>query len=125
MARDAVTLDAPVRAIALAALKDECHHEGWLLYAAHVRGTHVHVVVEAEPPPEQVIGKFKAYASRALNARYGRVSKRWSRHGSTRRLWSPGEVDSAVEYVVQRQGKPMAVYEKPNRWSSLAVAGRP
>jgi len=30
-------------------------------------------------------------------------------------------VDSAVEYVVHRQGKPMAVYEKPNRWLSLAA----
>ena len=37
------------------------------------------------------------------------------------RLWSPGEVDSAVHYVVYRQGDPMAVYEKPNRWSFLAT----
>ena len=117
MARDAVSLDGNARSVAPIAIQDVCRHEGWTLYAAHVRSTHVHVVVEAEPSPEEVMGKLKAYASRALNRRSGRISQRWSRHGSTRHLWSPAEVDGAVDYVVYRQGEAMAMYQKPDRWS--------
>ena len=121
MLRDAVTLDQNARAVVLAVIQSVCRHQGWTLYAVHVRGTHVHVVVAAELSPEQVMGKLKSYASRALNRCQGRHPKRWSRHGSTRRLWSPREVDSTVEYVVHRQGDPMAVYEKPDRWSQLVI----
>jgi REP element-mobilizing transposase RayT len=117
----AVTLDAQSRAIVLATIQDVCRHQSWTLYAAHVRATHVHVVVEAEPPPEEVMGKLKAHTSRAVNRHVGHNPKRWTRHGSTRRLWSPREVDSAVQYVIHRQGDPMALYEKPNRWSFLAT----
>ena len=120
--RGPVTLVEGSRAIVLATIQDVCSHQRWTLYAAHVRGTHIHVVVEAEPPPEQVMGKLKAYTSRALNRHGGHDPKRWTRHGSTRRLWSPGEVDTAVHYVIHRQGAPMAVYEKPDRWSFLAVS---
>ena len=63
--------------------------------------------------------KLKAYGSRALNRRFGFREKRWVRHGSTRRLWSPAEVDVTVDYVVRRQGEPMAVYEDCERWSEV------
>jgi REP element-mobilizing transposase RayT len=78
-------------------------HRGWSLLAAHVRSNHVHTVVEAEVPPERVMGDFKAYASRRLN----RMSldapnrKRWARHGSTRWLWQPQHVSAAMQYVVR------------------------
>ncbi len=120
MARDAVNLHRNARGVVLVAIQDVCRHQGWTLYGAHVRSTHVHVVVEAQPSPEEVMGKLKAYASRVLNRRGGQNSKRWSRHGSTRRLWSPMEVDAAVEYVVYRQGEAMAVYERLDRWSAVS-----
>ena len=41
-----------------------CVRRGWSLLAAHVRSNHVHTVVEAEVPPERVMGDFKTYASR-------------------------------------------------------------
>ncbi len=81
----AVTLDAQSRAIVLATIQDVCRRQSWTLYAAHVRATQVHVVVEAEPPPEEVMGKLKAHASRAVNRHAGHNPKRWTRHGSTRR----------------------------------------
>ena len=49
---------------------------------------------------------FKAYASRKLGA--GR--KRWTRHGSTRYLWTDEDVKAAIRYVVEGQGEPMAMY---------------
>jgi hypothetical protein len=84
-----------------------------------VRATHVHIVLQAEAGPEHVLGKCKAYASRALNERFGFRAQRWSRHGSTRRLWSASEVDGAVYYVIHQQGVPMEVYEFVGRWSDV------
>jgi hypothetical protein len=54
---------------------------------------------------------FKAYSTRALN-RSGldkRDAKRWTRHGSTRRLWRERDVEAAIRYVIDEQGEPMAV----------------
>ena len=84
----------------------------WNLLAAHVRTTHVHVIVEAEIPPERIMNEFKAYASRELNRlEPGNFSrKRWTRHGSTRWLWNDQDVLNAIRYVVDEQGEPMTVF---------------
>jgi REP element-mobilizing transposase RayT len=89
-----------------------CGHRGWSLLAAHVRSTHVHTVVDAEVPPEQVMSTFKAYASRRLN-RTGLDEpdrRRWAHHGSTRWRWNPEHVSAALQYVVDEQGEPMSVF---------------
>jgi len=88
----------------------------------HVRPTHVHVVVRAERTPERVMNAFKAYASHEMNARGldNPERKRWTRHGSTRYLWKRENVEAAVDYVVQNQGNPMAVFD--SRAGSPAAA---
>ena len=63
--------------------------------------------------PQKAITQLKAFASRALNRSGKQCRKRWSRHGSTKYLWGPSSVDAAVDYVVQQQGPPMAVYLNP------------
>ena len=105
-------LDAKRRGVVLKAIRGVCSHRGWLLLAAHVRMTHVHVVVDAGAPPEKVMNDFKAYASWALNeAGLDRPErKRWARHGSTRYLRTPEEIRAAVHYVVSEQGEAMAVF---------------
>jgi REP element-mobilizing transposase RayT len=106
-------LDQIRRDIVMGAIRDVCAHRGWVLVAAHVRSNHVHTVVQAEVPPERVMGDFKAYASRRLNSM--RLDdprrKRWARHGSTRWLWKPQHVSAAVQYVVAEQGEAMSVFE--------------
>ncbi len=108
-------LDAPRRSIVLEALRTGCIHRGWALIAAHVRTTHVHVVVTAKDDPNAVMTALKAYATRDLNAsgldRPGR--KRWTRHGSTCDLRTPEAAQRAARYVVEHQGQPMAVYAAP------------
>src|SRR5262249_40856381 len=71
--------------------------------------THVHVVLQAELPPERVMNILKSYASRALNhlGLDGTDRKRWTRHGSTRYLWRDDDVIHAIEYVV---------HNKESRW---------
>ena len=106
-------LDQIRRDVVLAAIQEVCAHRGWSLLAAHVRSNPVHTVVEAEGPPERVMGDFKAYASRHLNGM--RVDepnrKRWAHHGSTRWLWKPQHVSAAVQYVVAEQSEAMSVFE--------------
>src|SRR5437899_1305899 len=62
-------LDTSGRQIILQAIQEFCAHREWTLIAAHVRTTHVHVVVEAETQPEAVLHDFKFYATRCLNQR--------------------------------------------------------
>jgi REP element-mobilizing transposase RayT len=54
------------RRIVLQTAIDVCRHRGWILKAAHVRTTHVHLVVEAEIAPERIMNSVKSYSSRAL-----------------------------------------------------------
>jgi hypothetical protein len=58
------------------------------------------------------MNEFKSYASRALNHldRDGPDRKRWARHGSTRWLWKDEDLQKALQYVVEEQGEPMALF---------------
>ena len=107
------SLDQIRRDVVLEAIQEVCAHRGWSLLAAHVRSNHVHVVVDAETPPERVMSDFKAYASRRLNRTSldGPDRKRWARHGSTRWLWKPQHVSAAIQYVVAEQGDAMSVFQ--------------
>jgi REP element-mobilizing transposase RayT len=106
-------LDAPRRQVVLNAIREVAEYRGWQLLAAHVRTTHVHVVVSSTESPERIMNDFKGYASRRLNEagfeNAGR--KRWTRHGSNPYLWKPRDVEAAVHYVLREQGEPMAVFD--------------
>ncbi len=105
-------LDRYGRAAVLGAIQEVCLHRRWSLLAAHVRSSHVHVVVEADARPEKVMSDFKAYASRALRRLDGEgpSRRRWARHGSTRWLWQDQDVRDAIRYVVEEQGEAMEVF---------------
>ena len=106
-------MDSVRRETVLEAIQAVCGHRAWSLLAAHVRSNHVHAVVEAEAPPERIMGDFKAYASRRLNEmKLDKANrKRWARHGSTRWLWKAENVLAAIQYVVAEQGEAMSVFE--------------
>ncbi|MBZ5674805.1 MAG: hypothetical protein LAP61_11210 [Acidobacteriia bacterium] len=110
MAEPIYALNNARRRVVLAAIRQVCVHRGWLLIAAHVRMTHVHVVVSADLVPEIPMQAFKAYASRLLNVHERARIHRWTRHGSTRYLWKTENVAGAVRYVIDGQGEPMAVF---------------
>ena len=107
-------LDSQQRALVLESILEVCSYRGWELLAAHVRSSHVHMVVVAEESPERILHDVKAYASRALNQSGLDESSgpRWTRHGSTRYLWKPEQIGAAIHYVFREQGEPMAVWEK-------------
>ena len=93
----------------LEAIQEVCDFRGWGLIAAHVRSTHVHVVVDLPVEPSSALRDFKAYASRGLNL--GRPARRyWSRGGSKRRLLTAEAIRSAVRYAAEEQGGEMALF---------------
>jgi REP element-mobilizing transposase RayT len=108
-----IRVRAKRREVVLTSVGQRCLERQWNLLAAHVRTNPVHVVVEAEARPERVMNDLKSFASRCLNRKAldGPDRKRWAWHGSTRWLWKREEVSAAIEYVVERQGDPLAVFQ--------------
>jgi REP element-mobilizing transposase RayT len=112
-------LDAKHRQATLQALCEIVRRKGWALHAAHVRSNHVHLVVTAAGAPERVMNDVKTAVSRRLNKMFPaeRDRKRWTRHGSTRYLWTEEAVAEKVHYVLHGQGEPMETFpsaEFPN-----------
>lgn len=114
MDQPAYSMDKPRRQAVLASLVERCSNRKWVLLAAHVRTNHVHLVIEAEVRPERLMNDLKSFASRRLNELGfdGADRRRWARHGSTRWLWKRDAVAAAIQYVVDKQGEKMDVYEK-------------
>ena len=91
---------------------ETCEYNSWKLLAVHVRSNHAHVVLRADIAAERVMGKMKCYATKALKKNYPEVSQRqsfWGRHGSTQNIWAPEKLFPVLYYVVENQGKPMAL----------------
>ncbi|MGD9693422.1 MAG: hypothetical protein AB7G17_07755 [Phycisphaerales bacterium] len=83
----------------------ECRRRGWALRGVNARTNHVHAVIGgAEQSAEEVMRLVKAGATRAVR-RAGLVDTTplWTRHGSTRYLWTSEEMAAAVRYVMQGQ----------------------
>lgn len=102
----AIVLSEAHRATVAEAIERICHDRGWTLSALNVRTNHVHAVVAAPDPPERVMHAMKSFATRRLREMrlVGEDRRLWSRHGSTRYLWKPREVQEACRYVVESQG---------------------
>ena len=80
-------------------------------------------IVDAEADPTRVMNDFKTYSSRSLKS-LGLDPpdrRRWARHGSTRWLWNPESISTAINYVIEAQGEPMAVF-RAHTWDRLAYA---
>jgi hypothetical protein len=87
-----------------------------VLHAAHVRASHIHIVVTAEWTPERALNDFKTAASRRLNKAFPAERDRthWTRHGSTRYLRNEDAVAEKVHYVLHEQGEPLERFPDPS-----------
>ena len=106
-------LDVRRREIILKTICEVANHRNWQLWAVHVRTNHVHIVVSADARPEKVMSDFKAWSSRRLREALNESAEidRWTRHGSTRYLWSEEQVDAEIRYTLEGQGEPMACFD--------------
>jgi REP element-mobilizing transposase RayT len=94
------------RAAVESALRNVCFHRGYGLSAINVRTNHAHIVASAQATPEAMMNAFKANATRELREAelIATDQKVWSRGGSTKYLWKPRSVDTAIDYTVNGQG---------------------
>ncbi len=105
-------LGASERQVVETAIREVCVFRAYNLFALNVRTEHAHIVSGNHGKPERMKDSFKAYSSRALRAA-GLIStdfRPWSRHGSTRYLWTEDHVALAVDYVVNGQGGELPVF---------------
>jgi len=95
------------------AIREVCINRHYELFALQARTNHVHIVVSVVGKPESVMNSFKAYATRHLRNQglLSTESKLWSRHGSTRYLWTEKHIEIAVEYVVDGQGDELPSFD--------------
>ncbi len=93
-------LDLGDALVVLDAVRETCTYRSWFLLAAHVRRTHIHLVVDGIVEPSGAIRDFKAYASRALNSQ--EPCRRWARGGNARSLANARAVNAAAGYVAGR-----------------------
>ena len=108
-----IKLRAVERRIVEDAIREVCSVRGYILFALNVRTNHVHVVVNNCGKVERMMDSFKAYCTKALRAanRIGAETKLWSRHGSTRYLWTERHLELAVDYVLNGQGDDLPVFD--------------
>ena len=124
MTAPAYILDCGATSTVLESIRRSCAIKFWLLCAAHIRSTHVHVVIMSREKPERVMAYLKHYASSALNRQDDERRRRWTSHGSTRWLWEPDNIDRAIDYVLNRQGAPMAVHRLARHWMEAIEPSR-
>jgi REP element-mobilizing transposase RayT len=111
---ETVSLDEKRRPVVEKTIREVCDHRNWLLRAINVRTNHVHTVVTADRGPEPVMDTFKAYATRRMTEAglWQRGRKTWSRHGSTRWLWTARSVELAIDYVLNCQGDELPNFDE-------------
>jgi REP element-mobilizing transposase RayT len=105
-----IKLNAFCRNTVLQAILEVCKFRGWFAHSVHVRSNHVHIVVSGQEEPERMMRDFKIYATRAIKNHGDKISaeKYWTRHGSTKYIWTKEKLRSSIEYVRSGQGNIMA-----------------
>ena len=111
---EAVVLDSEAREIVKEAILETCRFREWLLYAAHIRSTHIHLVLKADARPERALVDLKAYATRILRKNGYKQQRFWTRHGSTRYLSTVSQLNKSIHYTISEQGDPMSIYIAPD-----------
>jgi REP element-mobilizing transposase RayT len=100
----------------LAQFQETATHRRWELVAVAIMANHLHIVVgvPGDPDPKKVLGDFKAYGSRPLNAGWGRPPSDtwWTVGGSTRKLANEQAVRAAIQYL-RDQYAPLLVWVAP------------
>ena len=99
MVESTITLDPTQQELVDRTIRNHCRIRGWILHEVNVRTNHVHVVVTADCSPDDIMGQFKAWATRHLKVNDPRRRKWWTENGSKRRLWTEESLETAIVYV--------------------------
>jgi REP element-mobilizing transposase RayT len=113
MAAPPFELGSIERSLVENAIVQVCAVRRYHLFALNVRTNHVHLVVSNGGNVERMMDSFKAYSTKAFRTAglVVRHVRPWSRHGSTRYLWTEEHIATAVDYVLNRQGAELPVFD--------------
>ena len=120
MKREPVQLTPARRAAVEDGVRETCEKRSWVVQAINVRTNHVHIVVTAVGKPEPAMNAFKANATRRMieSRVWQHGINPWSRHGSTRYLWTEESVARAIDYVINCQGDDLPNFDLTERSAS-------
>jgi REP element-mobilizing transposase RayT len=109
-----VHFDLEKAEIVLAQFEETARYRGRDLRAVSIMHNHCHLVVQVadDPDPGRMLADFKAYASRALNQRFGKPPSEtwWTTKGSKRKLKDDQALAAAIRYVLYKQPHPLVVW---------------
>ena len=92
------------QAIVRSTITSVCEYNNWFLHALNVLVNHVHLVVSASKAPEPMMNSLKSWCTRRLRENGYFIGRPvWSRHGSTRWLFSEYDINGACQYVLDGQ----------------------
>ena len=102
--------DAEKQELIKTAFENTCQYLQWRMYALQVRTNHAHIVLRVDQHVNDAMRILKTNATILLRKKSNieRDRKIWSRHGSTKYLWTDQSIYYACEYTVAEQGKKMA-----------------
>ncbi len=100
-----VSFDERCREIIQSSIRQVCKYNDWQLHALSVMSNHVHIVLSAPIAPEKVMLSLKAWCTRALRQEglFAQNKRIWSRHGSTKYVWTAEELERVCHYAVEGQ----------------------
>jgi REP element-mobilizing transposase RayT len=109
-----IYLDVQQAEVVLAQFQETAGYRSRVLRAVSIMLNHCHLVVQVadDPDPGRMLADFKAYASRALNRKYGKPSSEtwWTTKGSKRKLKDEEALAAAIRYVLYKQPNPLVVW---------------
>ncbi|MGJ5817140.1 transposase [Paludibaculum fermentans] len=105
-------LEKPHRELILKTIRKTCEAKTYELLAAHIRTTHLHVILEAPSDPSSCMGALKLACTKALRdaCLAGAEENIWAHYGHIRILDAPFAIAKAINYVLEGQGSPMETY---------------
>jgi REP element-mobilizing transposase RayT len=87
---------------------ETAQYRGWSVLGLAILINHVHLVVlvEGDPDGSAILRDFKSFASRRLNARFGKPASGswWSESGSRRVVKADANHEAVEDYVKQQSG---------------------
>jgi REP element-mobilizing transposase RayT len=92
------------------ALRETCEIRGWEIRAINIRTNHIHIVVGiGSDSSKKALSAFKANATRKMREKnvWEFAHSPWAEKGSRIYLWNEKSVESAIDYVINGQGKPL------------------
>ncbi|QOY90572.1 transposase [Paludibaculum fermentans] len=105
-------LEKPHRELILETIRKTSAATNYELLAAHIRTTHLHIILDTPSTPEQSMGDLKLACTMALKAANlaDAEDRIWADYGHIRPLRSPYALTQAINYILNGQGAPMDIY---------------